>query len=457
MLLNLLHKNNLMAELKKGSKKLVNAWAFYDWANSVYPLVVTSAVFPLFYGAITVIKDADGNKISDTVEFLGRSMNNDSLIGYVTAFSFLIISIMSPILSGISDYVGNKVSFLKFFCYLGGLSCIGLFWFSLDNLLLGVLCYMLALIGFWGSLVFYNSYLPDIAYPEQQDKVSARGFSMGYVGSVFLLLLNLFMILNYEVFGFESEALPTRISFVLVGIWWMSFAQYTFKHLPKGTHDPRKVTKEVMMNGFNELNSIWVALGDNLTLKRFLRAFFVYSMAVQTIMLAATYFAVEELEWGTQDPTTGLIVSILLIQLVAMVGALATARLSERFGNIPVLMSILSMWTLICVYAYFVETQNQFYFTAACVGLVMGGIQSLSRSTYSKLLPLNTEDSASYFSFYDVAEKIGIVLGMSMYGYVADVTGSMRGSILFFIAFFIIGLFLLNKVRHKNLPDEAIT
>ncbi len=444
-----------MANLKKGSKKLLNAWAFYDWANSVYPLVVTSAVFPLFYGAITVIKDEEGNKVSDTVEFLGLSLNNDSLIGYVTAFSFLIISFMSPLLSGISDYVGNKLSFLKFFCYLGGLSCIGLFWFSLDNLLPGVLCYMLALIGFWGSLVFYNSYLPDIAFPDQQDAVSARGFSMGYVGSVILLLLNLFMILNHEVFGFESEALPTRISFVLVGIWWMSFAQYTFKFLPKGAHSPRKINKKVLMNGFNELTSIWVALGDNLTLKRFLRAFFVYSMAVQTIMLAATYFAVEELEWGTQDPTTGLIVSILLIQLVAMVGALATALLSERFGNIQVLMWILLMWTLICVYAYFVETPYQFYFTAACVGLVMGGIQSLSRSTYSKLLPLNTEDSASYFSFYDVSEKIGIVLGMSMYGYVADVTGSMRGSILFFIAFFIIGLFLLNKVRIGYLSNES--
>ncbi len=444
-----------MANLKKGSKKLLNAWAFYDWANSVYPLVVTSAVFPLFYGAITVIKDEEGNKVSDTVEFLGLSLNNDSLIGYVTAFSFLIISFMSPLLSGISDYVGNKLSFLKFFCYLGGLSCIGLFWFSLDNLLPGVLCYMLALIGFWGSLVFYNSYLPDIAFPDQQDAVSARGFSMGYVGSVILLLLNLFMILNHEVFGFESEALPTRISFVLVGIWWMSFAQYTFKFLPKGAHSPRKINKKVLMNGFNELTSIWVALGDNLTLKRFLRAFFVYSMAVQTIMLAATYFAVEELEWGTQDPTTGLIVSILLIQLVAMAGALATALLSERFGNIQVLMWILLMWTLICVYAYFVETPYQFYFTAACVGLVMGGIQSLSRSTYSKLLPLNTEDSASYFSFYDVSEKIGIVLGMSMYGYVADVTGSMRGSILFFIAFFIIGLFLLNKVRIGYLSNES--
>ncbi len=444
-----------MANLEKGSKKLLNAWAFYDWANSVYPLVVTSAVFPLFYGAITVIKDADGNKISDTVNFLGYAMNNDSLIGYVTAFSFLLIAFMSPILSGISDYVGNKVSFLKFFCYLGGVSCIGLFWFSLDNLIVGVLCYMTALIGFWGSLVFYNSYLPDIAFPEQQDQISAKGFSLGYIGSVLLLVVNLLMILNYHYFGFESQSLATRMSFILVGIWWMSFAQYSFKHLPKGTHEPQRVTRKVLMNGFNELNGIWVALGKNLVLKRFLKAFFVYSMAVQTIMIAATYFAVEELDWGPQDPTTGLIVSILLIQLVALVGAMATARLSDRFGNIPVLMWILGMWTVICMYAYFVVTPNQFYITAASVGLVMGGIQSLSRSTYSKLLPLNTEDSASYFSFYDVAEKIGIVLGMFMYGYIADVTGSMRGSILFFIAFFIIGLFLLNKVRIQNSSGKA--
>jgi len=444
-----------MANLEKGSKKLLNAWAFYDWANSVYPLVVTSAVFPLFYGAITVIKDADGNKISDTVNFLGYAMNNDSLIGYVTAFSFLLIAFMSPILSGISDYVGNKVSFLKFFCYLGGVSCIGLFWFSLDNLIVGVLCYMTALIGFWGSLVFYNSYLPDIAFPEQQDQISAKGFSLGYIGSVLLLVVNLLMILNYHYFGFESQSLATRMSFILVGIWWMSFAQYSFKHLPKGTHEPQRVTRKVLMNGFNELNGIWVALGKNLVLKRFLKAFFVYSMAVQTIMIAATYFAVEELDWGPQDPTTGLIVSILLIQLVALVGAMATARLSDRFGNIPVLMWILGMWTVICMCAYFVVTPNQFYITAASVGLVMGGIQSLSRSTYSKLLPLNTEDSASYFSFYDVAEKIGIVLGMFMYGYIADVTGSMRGSILFFIAFFIIGLFLLNKVRIQNSSGKA--
>ena len=436
-----------MAVLKKGSKKLLNAWAFYDWANSVYPLVITSAVFPIFYGALTIIKDADtGKKISDTVTFLGSDFNNDSLISYITAISFLVVSIMSPILSGISDYVGNKENFMKFFCYLGSLSCIGLYWFSLDNLLFGLICYMLALIGFWGSLVFYNSYLPDIAYPEQQDKISAKGFSMGYIGSVVLLLVNLVMILKYDLFGFEDAGQPTRIAFIMVGIWWMLFAQYTFKHLPTGTNEGHKVTRSVLMHGFNELKKIWKALKINKVLRRYLSAFFVYSMAVQTIMIAATYFAVEELDWGTQDSTVGLIVSILLIQLVAVFGANYTAKLSGEIGNIKTLILILFAWILICAYAFFVVSPMQFYITAGCVGLVMGGVQSLSRSTYSKLIPEKSEDSASYFSFYDVAEKIGIVIGMSMYGYVAEVTGSMRYSILFFITFFIIGVILLYRI-----------
>jgi len=436
-----------MAVLEKGSKKLLNAWAFYDWANSVYPLVITSAVFPIFYGALTIIKDAEtGEKISDTVVFLGRDFNNDSLISYITAISFLVVSILSPILSGISDFVGNKESFMKFFCYLGALSCIGLYWFSLDNLLFGLICYMLALIGFWGSLVFYNSYLPDIAYPEQQDKISAKGFSMGYIGSVVLLVVNLVMILKYDLFGFEDAGQPTRIAFIMVGIWWMLFAQYTFKYLPTGTNEGHKVTRSVMMHGFNELKKIWKALKSNKVLRRYLSAFFVYSMAVQTIMIAATYFAVEELNWGTQNSTTGLIVSILLIQLVAVVGANYTAILSGKIGNIKTLIFIIFAWILICGYAYFVETPTQFYITAGFVGLVMGGIQSLSRSTYSKLIPEKSEDTASYFSFYDVSEKIGIVIGMFMYGFVAEITGSMRYSILFLITFFVIGVILLYRI-----------
>jgi UMF1 family MFS transporter len=380
---------------------------------------------------------------------MGFNFNNDSLISYVTALAFLMVSIFSPFLSGISDYVGNKKTFLKFFCYLGAISCIGLFWFSLDFLWFGLLCYFFALIGFWSSLVFYNSYLPDIAFPEQQDKISAKGFSLGYIGSVILLIICLIMIMKYEWFGFEDEGLPTRLSFVLTGIWWIGFSQYTYKYLPKG-NKKEKLTRNVLFNGFKEIKKIWFALKSQKMLSRYLMAFFTYSMAVQTIMLIATYFGIEELDWGEQDPTTGLIVSILLIQLVAVVGATLTSRIALKIGNIKTLIFLNIFWIFICVYAYFIVTPQEFYVAAASVGLVMGGIQALSRSTYSKMLPENTKDTASYFSFYDVSEKIGIVIGMSMYGIVAQLTGSVRNAILFLIVFFMGGVILLLRVPKKT-------
>jgi len=436
-----------MANLPKGSKKLLNAWAFYDWANSVYSLVIASAVFPIFYGALTIVKNDDGTT-TDVVNFLGYDFNNDTLISYVTAAAFLIVSILSPLLSGIADYVGNKKLFMKFFCYLGALSCIGLYWFSMEFLWFGLLCYFLALIGFWASLVFYNSYLPDIAFPEQQDKISAKGYSLGYIGSVILLLLCLAMILSYETFGFEDEGMPTRLSFVLTGVWWIGFSQYTYYHLPKGNKSG-KFTKNVLFNGFKELKKIWKRIQLNIQLRRYLGAFFVYSMAVQTIMLVATYFGIEELEWGETNATTGLIVSILLIQLVAVLGAFLTSRSSAKFGNINVLIVLNFIWIAICIYAYTITTPTQFYFTAAAVGLVMGGIQSLSRSTYSKFIPENAVDTASYFSFYDVSEKIGIVIGMICYGVVAQISDSIKPAILFFVLFFIVGVILLFRVPRK--------
>ncbi|MDR9457684.1 MAG: MFS transporter [Salegentibacter sp.] len=438
-----------MKKLPKGHKKLLHAWAFYDWANSVYSLVISSAIFPIFYGALTIVRDAQGNKIDDTVHFLGFDFNNDSLISYVTALAFLAVSFLSPFLSGIADYIGNKKNFMKFFNYLGALSCIGLFWFDLDHLWLGLLSYFLALIGFWGSLVFYNSYLPDIAFKDQQDKISAKGFSLGYIGSVILLVICLVLILKHSWFGFEDEGLPTRLSFILTGVWWIGFSQYTYYYLPKG-NKRAGIRRNVLFNGFKELKSIWKAMKHNPMLKRYLVAFFVYSMAVQTIMLVATYFGIEELDWGEQDPTSGLIISILLIQLVAVAGATLTARIALRIGNIKTLIFINLIWISICGYAYFIVSPEQFYVAAAAVGLVMGGIQSLSRSTYSKYLPEDTKDTASYFSFYDVSEKIGIVIGMFMYGMVAQITGSIRDSILFLMVFFIAGVFLLMRVPKTN-------
>lgn len=434
--------------LPRGHRKLIRAWAFYDWANSVYSLVISSAIFPIFYVALTVAKDKNGVVVSDTVEFLGYSFNNDSLISYVTAFAFLCISIFSPILSGIADYVGNKKFFMQFFCYLGALSCIGLYWFDLENLWFGLLCYFFGLIGFWGSIVFYNSYLPDIAYKEQQDKASALGFSLGYIGSVLLLLLCLAMILSYESFGFQSEAEPTRLSFILTGIWWIGFSQYTYRVLPKG-FKKNKYSKDVFFNGFKSLKKVSFKVKENLQLARFLPAFFVYSMAVQTIMIVATYFGNKEINWGENGATTGLIVSILLIQIVAIAGAAFAAKLAIKVGNIKVLLGIHVIWMGVCVFAFFMQTPTDFYIAAFFVGLVMGAIQSLSRSTYSKMIPSTEKDTTSFFSFYDVTEKLGIVVGMFTYGLIAQLTGNVRYSIIFLSLFFIISVILLLRIPKK--------
>lgn len=435
-----------MSKLEKGSLKLRNAWAFYDWANSVYSLVIASAVFPIFYGALF-------NKSNiETVNVFGSQIRSTPLITYTTAAAFLVVAFLSPLLSGIADYVGNKKNFMKFFCYLGAVSCMCLYFFSLENIYLSLFNYFLALVGFWGSLVFYNSYLPDVAFKDQQDSLSAKGFSLGYIGSVFLLLFNLIMVLKPELFGISGEDASIqamKISFVTVGIWWIGFSQYSFYYLPSGTGASKKVNKDVILNGFRELKQVHQSLSENVQLKRFLIAFFVYSMAVQTVMLVATYFGEQEINWGDSDKKTlGLISSILIIQLVAVLGSFLTSKASSRFGNINTLIFINCIWLVLCVAAYFVTQPLEFYITAGFVGLVMGGIQALSRSTYSKFLP-DTKDTTSYFSFYDVSEKIGIVLGMLVYGFVDQITGSMRNAILFLVLFFIVGVILLLRVPRK--------
>jgi UMF1 family MFS transporter len=431
-----------MKNLEKGTPKLMLAWAFYDWANSVYTLVIASTIFPIYYGALFRQKGIE------EIQLASFTVQSDALIPYVTAIGFLIIAFISPLLSGIADYLGNKKFFLKFFCYLGSISCMSLYFFSLENIVVSLLFYLLALIGFWGSLVFYNSYLPDIAPKEQQDRISAKGFSLGYIGSVILLLICLAMVLLVD----ESKAIQMmRYSFVLVGIWWIGFSQYTYYFLPNHRND-KKLHVDIIFNGFKELNKVWQQIKHIVALRRYLGAFFVYSMAVQTIMIIAAYFGEKEVNWGSDSKRTiGLIVSILVIQLVAIFGAWITSKLVAKHGNIKVLIVLNFLWICICTYAYFVITPNDFYIAAFCVGLVMGGIQSLSRSTYSKLIPTDAKDTTSFFSFYDVAEKIGIVIGMLTYGYIADITGRIQNAILFLILFFIVGLLLLFRVPKNKI------
>jgi len=439
-----------MKNLQKGDKKLLNAWAFYDWANSVYTLTIASAVFPIFYESLFA-------KDQHYIDVFGMHLKNSALISFITAFAFLVVSFISPFLSGIADYVGNKKSFMKFFCYLGALSCIGLYWFDLDNIYIGLAFYFLGLLGYWGSLVFYNSYLPDIAFEEQQDKISAKGYSLGYIGSVILLIINLGMIMKPKLFGIsgtdgEAAMKAMRYSFIMVGLWWILFSQYTYYYLPKGSKETgQKLTRSVVFNGFKELKKVWALLKENIALKRYLGGFFVSSMAVQTVMLVATYFGAQEIQWSSKEEgTIGLIICILIIQLVAVVGAVLTSRASSKWGNIPTLIVINSIWAVFCALAFFITLPIHFYVMATVAGFVMGGIQALSRSTYSKLLP-ETEDTASFFSFYDVAEKIGIVIGMCVYGIIDQITGSPRLAIVILGIFFVTAIFLLRRIPKKAL------
>jgi len=428
---------------KKGDPKVLNAWAFYDWANSVYPLVISSSVFPIYYGALF---------LDDLyIEVFGFNFKNTALISFLTAFAFIILSFITPLLSGIADYMGNKKTFLKFFCYLGSLSCIGLYWFDLENIYIGLLFYFLALISFWASLVFYNSYLPDIAYKEQQDYISAKGYAMGYIGSVILLIFNLGMVLSPNSFGIEGEGaelIAMKYSFVSVGLWWIICSQYTFYHLPN-LIEKRKIIKDVIFNGFKELKEVWDELKEIVVIKKFLIAFFIYSSALQTVLLIATYFGEQEIIWPEGEKTTGLIVSILLIQLIAIFGAMFTARISKKLGNIYTLVILNLFWAILCIGAYFITKPLEFYIAAGLVGLVMGGIQALSRSTFSKMIP-ETDNTTSYFSFYDVSQKVSIVLGMTLFAFVDQITGSMRNSIIVFLFIFLIGAFLLKRIKIKN-------
>jgi MFS transporter, UMF1 family len=468
-------------------KKVINGWAMYDWANSVYNLVITTTFFPIYFIAAThhVFK-------SDSIPFLGHTFVNSSLYSYALAAAYLLISLFYPILTSIADTRGNKKNFMRFFCYLGAIGCSGLYFFNGSNVGLGVFCFIMASMGFVGSIVFYNAYLPEIAAPEDQDRVSAKGYAYGYIGSVILQLIGFGLVLLMT----SDPFVPLRLTFLLVGVWWAGFAQMTFAVLPKSN---RTVTKKanVLTAGFREVRKVYGEIKKMAVLKRFLRAFFFYSMGVQTVMMAATLFGSKLLH--LED--TKLIVTIVLIQLVAIVGAVWMSRLSARFGNIRVLMGVVVIWILICISAYLtagmagnlrmfhdkIATLNQqkedllarkaqlnsvdfdredaylegelsrwrqdlaphqepieysFYALALGVGLVMGGIQSLSRSTYSKLMP-ETKDTASYFSYYDLTEKIAIVIGMFSFGFIEDLTGSMKNSLIFLVIFFVIGLLWL--------------
>ena len=422
------------------NRRTVRAWYMYDWANSVYALMIVSAIFPVYYKEVAKTGD------SDMVTFLGLNLQNSNLYSYALSFSFLIVAAILPLLSGMADYSGNKKGFMKFFVWLGALSCMGLFFFTdVSMLWLAILFSILASIGYSGSLVFYDAFLPEIVTQDRYDVTSARGYSMGYFGSVLMMVLSLILIMNYEAFGFSGSGEATRVTFLLVGAWWIGFSLIPFKHLPDNTYHVRP-QGNIWTKGYHEIRKVWRSLKDQRDLKRFLTAYFFYNMGVQTVMYLAALFGTDVLLLNDKQ----LIPTILIIQLVGSVGAFLFAKLSVARGNKLSLLTMICIWICICIAAYFIQTAYHFYALAVVVGMVMGGIQSLSRATYSKLIPENTVDHASYFSFYDVTYNLSIVFGTFSYGLINQLTGSMRYSALALGVYFIIGMVFLISIKAKG-------
>lgn len=426
--------------MEKNNPKVLNAWCMYDWANSVYTLTITTAIFPVYFNAVTLQPDG-----SDLIPFLWMTKKSAVVYTYALSIAFLLTSILSPLLSGIADYGGIKKNFMRFFVYMGSLSCMGLYFFDAEHISLGIALFIFASIGYAGSLVFYNAFLPEIATPEHYDRISAKGYSLGYIGSVILLIMNLIIIEQPQWFGIVRENfLPVRLSFLMVGLWWLGFSFYPLACLPNQPGH-KSIEKKIWLKGFYELKKAFSAIKENNRLTSFLAAFFFYSMGFQTIMYLAGFFGAQELKL----PEANLIAVMLLIQLIAVGGASLFVFLAKKIGNVETLAIAIIVCIIVCFSAYYITNELPFYVIAIVIGIVMGGLQSLSRSTYSKLLP-STTDHASYFSFYEFTEKVGIVIGTATYAIITDITGSMRNSIFALIVFFIIGLFFLIKLIRKR-------
>jgi UMF1 family MFS transporter len=421
--------------MKAVTNKTKKAWAFYDWANSVYNLIITTAIFPIYYNAVTT-------EMGGKVSFLGFSINNSAFYEYILAFAYLLIVLAAPFLSGIADYGGKKKGFMMFFCYLGSSACISMYFFQVETFPLGIIAIILACLGWTGSVVFYNAYLPEIAPKEEQDMLSAKGYALGYFGSALLLIICLVMIMKFEIFGFSSTGEATRFSFLITGLWWMLFAQYTFYYLPRNIYD-KIANGSYLSNGLIKTKSVYNSVKQNIQLKNYLIAFFTYNMGVQTLMLIATLFGSKELGMETSE----LITTVLIIQFVAIAGSYGFSFTAKTIGNINTLQLATVIWMLVCFAGMFLQSSFHFYIAAGFIGLVMGGIQALSRSTYSKMLP-ETQDHASYFSFYDICDKLGIVLGMALFGLIDMIFDSMRQPVLLLFVFFLTGFLLLRRVKN---------
>jgi len=435
--------NSSSDSILKNDKRMIRAWALFDWANSAYSLVITTAIFPIYFLAVA----------PDQINILGTDFSNSAVYSYSISLAYILIAAIAPILGGIADAGNKRLSFLKIFTTIGSISCMILFFFSDAPLVwLGTMAFIISTIGYAGSLIFYDAFLPSITTSDRYDAVSAKGYAYGYLGSVLLLVLILFMSQQPGLFGIpEDSSLPFRVGFLLVGLWWIGWSQYTFKYLPKDAQS--ESTRPLLKDGYKEMRSVLREISYKPNLRKFLMSFFFYSAGVNTVIYLATVFAEKELNFESSE----LILTVLILQIVAIAGALLFAKYAKAKGSKKAILIMIIIWMLICIVASFVTTKTVFFILAFFVGLVLGGIQSSSRASYTKLIAEENEYN-SYFSFYDLLYYVSIVFGTFAFGLVDQLTNNLRYSVLVLALFFVVALIIFRNVKiiHEPVPSAIL-
>jgi UMF1 family MFS transporter len=418
----------------------------YDWANSAF----STTVIALFIGPYLTSIAENSADASGLISIWGLDIRPGSLYPYAISFSVLMQVFILPIVGGVADRIKSRNGLLAVFAYIGSFSTICLYFVKDGRFALGAFLLIVANISFGAALVVANSYIPDLASPDQRDTVSSRGWAAGYAGGGLLLILNIILYAGYESFG-VTQAEAVRISMMSAGIWWALFTIVTVRGLRSLNRPVGAVGSEALTIGFKELKTTIKDVRKYPETLKFLIAYLFYNDGIQTVIAISGTYAILELKLTE----ISLVIAILIVQITALSGALLLAKLSNRIGAKRVILITLLIWTLMVVITYGLPAgqQNPYLVIAAGIGFVLGGSQALSRSLYSQVIPRAQE--AQYFSFYEISERGTSWLGTLAFGIAFGLTGSYRQSVLLIIAFFVIGGLLLLRVNIRQAITES--
>ena len=413
----------------KENKRAVWSWAFYDWANSAYSTTVMAGFFPLFFKEYW----ADPHNPSQSTFYLGMA----------NSIASMVVAALAPLLGSVADQGSIKKKFLTFFAFLGVIMTGGLWMVAQGNWQMAVLFYVIATIGFASGNVFYDALLPGLASEERVDAVSSLGFGLGYLGGGLLFLVNVFMYLKPEIFGIPDGATAIKLSFLSVAVWWAVFTIPLILFVPEPKNYENIYFNNAIRMGWIQLVQTFKEIRNMKVVGTFLLAYWFYIDGVDTIIRMAVDYGM-----SLNFPGESLIIALLIVQFVAFPAALIYGWLASKIGAKTGIMVGITAYSFITLLGYFMTEAWHFYVLAILIGLFMGGIQALSRSLYTRIIP--PDKSAEFFGFYNMLGKFAAIIGPALMGTIALVTGSARLSILSILLLFILGAFFLNKVDIKE-------